>query len=74
MNRIILEIKNSVIDSEIKWYKQFTKAIGRREFYVKDYLTWSKDHLLESPGQTNLKNGNNNVPNISPHKCCYFFY
>ena len=69
MNRIILEIKNSVIDSEIKWYKQFTKTIGRREFYVKGYLTWIQDHYLELPGQTNLRHGNDNVPNILPHKC-----
>ena len=72
MNIIILEIKNSVIDSEIKWYKGFIKAIGRQEFYVKGYLTWSKDRYLELPGQTNLKHGDDDVPNISPHKCCYF--
>ena len=28
--------------------------------------------FLESIGQTNLKNGNDDVPNISPLKCCYF--
>ena len=32
MSNIILDIKNSVIDSEIKWYKEFTKAIGKQEF------------------------------------------
>ena len=72
MNSIFLEIKNSLIDSEIKWCKQSTKAIGRQEFYIKCYLTWSKDHLLESPGQTKLKHDNDDVPNISSLKCCYF--
>ena len=41
MSKIILGIKNSVIDSEIEWYTVFTKAIERKEFYVKVYLIWS---------------------------------
>ena len=37
MNKRILGIKNSVIDSDIKWHKEFTKAIGRQELCVKGY-------------------------------------
>ena len=47
MNKIILDIKNSVIDSEIRQYKEFTKAIGRQELYINGYLTWSQEHYLE---------------------------
>ena len=41
MHNIILDIKNSAIDSKIKWYKEITKAIRKEQFYVKGYLTWS---------------------------------
>ena len=40
MNRIFLEIKDSIIDSDIRWYRQFTQAIGRQIFHVKGYLMW----------------------------------
>ena len=43
INRIFVETKDSIIDSEIRWYRQFTQAIGRQEFHVKGYLTWSED-------------------------------
>ena len=30
MNRIFLEIKDSIIDSDISWYRQFTQTIERQ--------------------------------------------
>ena len=30
MNKIFLEIKDSIIDSDISWYRQFTQAIERQ--------------------------------------------
>ena len=39
MNEIFLEIKDSIIESDRKWYRQFTQAIGRQEFHVKGFLT-----------------------------------
>ena len=41
MNRTFQYIKNSRHDVDIKWYKEFSKGIGRVDFYVKRYLTWS---------------------------------
>ena len=72
MNKIFLEIKDSIIDSDISWYKQFTQAIGRQEFYVKGYLTWSQEHFLELPGQTYIQREKCNKSKVSPFKCCYF--
>ena len=72
MNKIFLEMKNSFIDFDTKWYRQFTQAIGRQKIYIKGYLTWSQEFFLESPGQTNLKHGNDDESTISPFKCCYF--
>ena len=72
MKRIILQIKNSVINSEIKCYKEFNKAVRRQKIYVKGHLTWSQNHYLEPHNQNNLKYGNDDVPNISSHKCFYF--
>ena len=37
MNQIFVEIKDSIIESDIKWYIQFTQAIGRQEFHVKGF-------------------------------------
>ena len=39
INKIFLEIKDSIIESDIRWYRQLTQAIGRQEFHVKSYLT-----------------------------------
>ena len=50
MNKIFLEIKDSIIESNIRWYRHFTQAIGRQEFHFKGYLTWSQDQFLESLG------------------------
>ena len=72
MNSIFLEIKDSIIESDIRWYRQFTQAIGRQEFHVKGYLTWSQDQFLESPGQTYMQRGNEKRSKVSPFKCCYF--
>ena len=72
MNRIFVEIKDSIIESDIRWYRQFTQAIGRQEFHVKGYLTWSQDQFLESPGQTYMQRGNEKRSKVSPFKCCYF--
>ena len=75
MNKRILGIKNSVIDSEIKWHKEFTKAIGRQELYVNGYLTWSQEHCLEViifPGDLVHADGFNNTSSnsfIYPHHC-----
>ena len=69
INKIILGIKNSVIDSEIK-NKEFTKAIGRQNFYVKGYLTWSEENYLEVPGRTQLSY--DGVEDNSPYNWCYF--
>ena len=68
MNQIFVEIKDSIIESDIEWYRQFTQAIGRQEFHVKGFLTWIRDQFLESPGQTYIQRGNE----ISPFKYCYF--
>ena len=46
MNRILLEIEDSVIDSDTRWYRKFTQAIGRQNIYVKGYLTWSQEHFF----------------------------
>ena len=70
MNKIIRDIKNSVLDSEFKWYKEFTKSIGRQEFYVNGYVTWSQKHYLEVPGQTTLSYPG--IPGFLHYKCCYF--
>ena len=35
MNSKILEINNSVIDSEIKWYKEFTKLLEDKNSMLK---------------------------------------
>ena len=72
MNRILLEIEDSAIDSDTRWYRKFTQAIGRQNIYVKAYLTWSQEHFLESPGQTYMKQGNDNKSKCTPFKCCYF--
>ena len=32
----------------------------------------SQEHNLDVPGQKTLNYGNDDVLNISPHKCCYF--
>ena len=72
INRIFVETKDSIIDSEIRWYRQFTQAIGRQEFRVKGYLTWSEDQFLESPGQTYIQRGNDNKSKVLPFMCCYF--
>ena len=71
MNRLFLEINDSTIDSDINWYRKFTQAIGRQEFHVKGYLTWSQDKFLESPCQTYIQQGNDKRSNVSPFKCCY---
>ena len=72
MNEIFLEIKDSIIESDRKWYRQFTQAIGRQEFHVKGFLTWSRDQFLESPGQTYVQRRNEERTKVSPFKCCYF--
>ena len=69
MNKIFLEIKDSIIESDIRWYRQFTQAIGRQEFHVKGYSTWSQDQFLESPGQTYIQRANNKRIKVSPFKC-----
>ena len=50
INEIFVDIHDSIIESDKKWYKEFTQAIGRQEFHFKGYLTWSQDQFLESPG------------------------
>ena len=70
LNRTFQEIKNSRNDVDIKRYREFSKAIGREELYVKDYLTWSQEHDLELPVKTTLSY--DGVEDISPYKCCYF--
>ena len=72
MNEIIVKIKDSIIESDRKWYKQFTQAIGRQEFHVKGFLTWSRSQFLESPNQTYIQRGHDSRTNVSPFKCCYF--
>ena len=72
MNKIFLEIKDSIIESDIRWYRQLTQAIGRQEFHVKGYLTWSQYQFLESPGQTYIQRGNDKRTKVPPFKCCYF--
>ena len=37
MNDVFVGLKKSTIDSEIKFYKEFTTAIGRKDFYVKGF-------------------------------------
>ena len=39
MNKVFVDLKKSNIDSEINFYKEFTKAIERKQFYIKGYLT-----------------------------------
>jgi len=72
MNEIFVEIKDSKIESDRKWYRQFTQAIGRQEFYVKGFLTWSRDQFLGSPGQTYVQQRDEKRTKVSPFKCCYF--
>ena len=48
MNEIFLEIKDSIIESDRRWYRQFTQAIGRQEFHVKGFLTWSRDQYPDN--------------------------
>ena len=54
MNDIFVELQESTIDSDIKFYKEFTTAIGRKDFHVKGFLTWSLSHHLDVPGKTTL--------------------
>ena len=70
-NRIFVEIKDSIIESDIRWYRQLTQAIGRQEFHVKGYLTWSQEQFLESPGQTYIQQDNDKKSKVSHFKCCY---
>ena len=72
MNEIIVKIKDSIIESDRKWYKQFTQAIGRQEFHVKGFLTWSRSQFLECPNQTYIQRSHDSRTNVSPFKCCYF--
>ena len=39
MNQTFQNIKNSKHDSDLKWYKEFDKAIGRQELHVRGCLT-----------------------------------
>ena len=72
INEIFVDIHDSIIESDKKWYKEFTQAIGRQEFHVKGFLTWSRDQFLELPGQTYVQRGNETRTKVSPIKCCYF--
>ena len=39
MNDVFVGLKNSNIDSDMTFYEDFTTAIGRKQFYVKGFLT-----------------------------------
>ena len=70
MNQTFQNIKNSKHDSDIKWYKEFAKAIGRQELHVRGCLTWCQEYYLEVPNQTTLSY--DDVPGFLHYKCCYF--
>ena len=55
INQTFRDIKNSRNDSDVKWYKEFTNAIWRQEFYVKYFLTWIQEHYFKiSKNDTNI--------------------
>ena len=74
MNDVFVGLKNSNIDSEINFYKEFTTPIGRNHFYVKGFLTCSRYHELDVPGKTTLNQFPDSNYTCFPSKCCYFSF
>ena len=66
MDCYIQSIKESHIDTDVSFYKYFAKSIITASFYVKEYLVWSGNYLLEQPGITTIyPSGPNNGVSLS---------
>ena len=71
MDDYIQSMNDSQIDSDVSFFKAFSRSIGTTTFHVKRYLLLSRYYLLEQPGTATIySNGLNS--GVSRSKICLF--